>query len=156
MNVREESAARALVQGFLKDSIPEYIKDTGQEILSSGGVHKLSIRKDGESWDVEGIVQGEDFQNYSPHLLINPGDSQITHTCNCHEAFMGVCRHVAAMAPVGTISFFVSFPNPGGSSSRCTEPGRTRPVFLRCTRKRRLNKFCAIPNGATSLLSFCR
>lgn len=42
MNVREESAARALVQGFLKDSIPEYIKDTGQEILSSGGVHKLS------------------------------------------------------------------------------------------------------------------
>ncbi len=98
MNVREESAAHALVQGFLKDSIPEYIKDTGQEILSGGGVHKLSIRKDGDAWDVEGIVQGEDFQNYAPHLLINLADSQIMHSCNCHEAFMGVCRHVAAMA----------------------------------------------------------
>ena len=27
MNVREENAARALIQGFLKDSVPEYIKD---------------------------------------------------------------------------------------------------------------------------------
>ena len=47
MNVREENAARALIQGFLKDSVPEYIKDTGQEILNSGGVHKLTIRKEG-------------------------------------------------------------------------------------------------------------
>mgnify|MGYP006882805972 CR=1 FL=1 len=45
MNVREENAARALIQGFLKDSVPEYIKDTGQEILNSGGVHKPSARK---------------------------------------------------------------------------------------------------------------
>ena len=44
MNVREENAARALIQGFLKDSVPEYIKDTGQEILNSGGVHKLTPR----------------------------------------------------------------------------------------------------------------
>ena len=70
MNVREENAARALIQGFLKDSVPEYIKDTGQEILNSGGVHKLTIRKEGDTWDVEGIVQGEDFQNYSPHLML--------------------------------------------------------------------------------------
>ena len=98
MNVREENAARALIQGFLKDSVPEYIKDTGQEILNSGGVHKLTIRKEGDTWDVEGIVQGEDFQNYSPHLMLNPGDSQISYNCNCHEAFMGVCRHVAATA----------------------------------------------------------
>lgn len=98
MNVREENAARALVQLFLKDSIPEYIKDAGQEIVSGGGVQKLSIRKEAETWNVEGIVQGEDFQNYSPHLLLNLADSQSTHTCNCHEAFMGVCRHVAALA----------------------------------------------------------
>ena len=94
MNVREESAARALIQGFLKDSVPEYIKDTGQEILNGGGVHKLTIRKEGDGWDVEGIVQGEDFQNYSPHLLLHLGDSQISYNCNCHEAFMGV-----AMSP---------------------------------------------------------
>ena len=80
MNVREENAARALIQGFLKDSVPEYIKDTGQEILNSGGVHKLTIRKEGDTWDVEGIVQGEDFQNYSPHLMLNPGDFRITAT----------------------------------------------------------------------------
>lgn len=68
MNVREENAARALIQGFLKDSVPEYIKDTGQEILNSGGVHKLTIRKEGDTWDVEGIVQGEDF----PELFAPP------------------------------------------------------------------------------------
>ena len=49
MNVREENAARALVQLFLKDSIPEYIKDAGHEIVSGGGVQKLSIRKEAES-----------------------------------------------------------------------------------------------------------
>ena len=69
MNVREENAARALIQGFLKDSVPEYIKDTGQEILNSGGVHKLTIRKEGDTWDVEGIVQGEDFQE-TPRVRI--------------------------------------------------------------------------------------
>ena len=63
MNVREENAARALIQGFLKDSVPEYIKDTGQEILNSGGVHKLTIRKEGDSWDVEELFAPPDAES---------------------------------------------------------------------------------------------
>lgn len=98
MNMREEYVAHTLIQHFLKDSVPEYIRDAGQEIVSCGGVQKYSVHRDDEKWDVEGLVQGEDFQNYSPHLIFTLAGPQLSHSCNCHEAFMGVCRHVAALA----------------------------------------------------------
>lgn len=98
MNLREENVARSLVQGFLKDSVPEYIRDAGQDILLGGGVQKLTIHKEGEIWEAEGVVQGEDFQNYAPRLTINTAENTLSHICNCHDAFSGVCRHVAAAA----------------------------------------------------------
>ncbi|MDD6089013.1 MAG: SNF2-related protein [Desulfovibrionaceae bacterium] len=98
MSMHEEEIAGIILQRFLNDSVPDYIRDSGQEILSSGGVHKQIIRKDGSEWDIESIVAGDDFQNYSPHLLLHMNDSRMDHSCNCHEAFMGVCRHVAAAA----------------------------------------------------------
>lgn len=39
MNVREKMPPE-LIREPLKDSVPEYIKDTGREILNSGGVLK--------------------------------------------------------------------------------------------------------------------
>ncbi len=98
MNLREEHVARGLVQDFLKDSVPEYIRDAGQDILLAGGVQKLTLHREGEVWEAEGVVQGEDFQNYAPRLLINISENSLSHLCNCHEAFSGVCRHVAAAA----------------------------------------------------------
>lgn len=98
MNLREESTARTIVQGFLHDSIPEYIRESGQDILVNGGVQKLTIQKDGDYWDVEGLVQGEDFQSYAPKLILNFAERSLSHICNCHDAFSGVCRHVAATA----------------------------------------------------------
>ena len=98
MNLREKNAARALVQSFLKDSIPEYIQDSGQDILVSGGVQKLTLRQEEQELDVEGVVQGDDFQNYAPRLTMNFADNRLTYLCNCHDAFSGVCRHVAAAA----------------------------------------------------------
>ncbi len=98
MNLREEHVARGLVQGFLKDSVPEYIRDAGQDILLAGGVQKVTLHREGEVWEAEGVVQGEDFQNYAPRLILNISENSLSHICNCHEAFSGVCRHVAAAA----------------------------------------------------------
>jgi len=98
MNLREETIARALAQQFIQQSIPEYIREAGTEILGNGGVHKITIRKEADSWYVEGLVQGEDLQNYSPRITLQAEEQQCHHQCNCHEASMGVCLHVAALA----------------------------------------------------------
>lgn len=98
MNFREENIARSLIQGFIKGSIPDYIRDVGQSIIQNNGVQKLTIRKEHDIWYIDSIVQEEDFQNYSPQLIIFIEESRVSHTCNCHEAFMGVCKHIASVA----------------------------------------------------------
>ncbi len=98
MNLREENIVRALIQGFIKESIPDYIQAFGQDIIQNNGVQKLLIRKEDGVWEIESIVQEEDFQNYAPNITIHLEDSSISHSCNCHEAFMGICKHIAAAA----------------------------------------------------------
>ena len=90
MNFREENIARSLIQGFIKGSIPDYIRDVGQSIIQNNGVQKLTIRKEHDIWYIDSIVQEEDFQNYSPQLIIFIEESRVSHTCNCHGAFRGV------------------------------------------------------------------
>ena len=70
MNRREEIAARGLTQTFIDSTLPEYIADAGREILSEGGVSKFTLRSESDVWMVEGTVQGEDFQAYSPVLTL--------------------------------------------------------------------------------------
>ena len=94
---RDESAARAILQNFLRNSIMEYIRDAGQDIEASNGVIRVAMNKENATWDAEGVVQGEDFQNYGPHVHLHLEDSSMEQQCNCHEAFTGVCRHVAAL-----------------------------------------------------------
>lgn len=77
----------ALIQGFLKDSVLSCTSGYGTEAEQRRRL-QADHPQEGDSWDVEGIVQGEDFQNYSPHDA-ESGDS-ISYNCNCHEAFMGV------------------------------------------------------------------
>ncbi len=98
MNLREEHVAYNLVQKFIEQSIPEYIKDAGKEILASNGVSKTTIRKEGEMWIIDGLVQSEDFQQYSPIISLKLAEQQSASQCNCYEASMGVCSHVAALA----------------------------------------------------------
>ncbi len=98
MNMREESTVNTLVQQFLHDTVPEYIRDSGQDILAGGGLLKLTIQKDGDFWEIESVVQGEDFQNYNPRLSLNIVGKSIQSICNCSDSFVGVCRHVAACA----------------------------------------------------------
>lgn len=98
MNRREENAARNLVQSFITTAIPEYIVDFGREILAEGGVSKINLSQEEQTWLVEAVVQGEDFQAYSPVLKINIPDARLDALCNCMESFSGNCRHMAAAA----------------------------------------------------------
>ncbi|MDR3361445.1 MAG: DEAD/DEAH box helicase [Desulfovibrio sp.] len=84
-------------RAFLHDSVPEYIRDTAQYILSENGVQKLTVQKS-EIWEVQGSIQGEDLQVYTPTLSFALADASVHYQCNCADAFSGVCRHVAALA----------------------------------------------------------
>ncbi len=105
----EETRAHALLQEFVNDSVPEYILDAAQYIITNGGVQKLSLKKGERLWDIEGSIQGEDFQVYSPELSIDLQDGNVTFNCNCPDYFSGVCRHVVAT----TVKFLSSLESGG-------------------------------------------
>ncbi|HIU17822.1 MAG TPA: DEAD/DEAH box helicase [Candidatus Avidesulfovibrio excrementigallinarum] len=98
MSLREDSIASQIVQEFLQDTVPEYIRDAGRQIVANGGVHKMTIQKDGDYWEIEGIIQGEDLQNYASRFSLNLAERNISYICNCHNDFSGVCVHAAAAA----------------------------------------------------------
>ena len=94
----DEGLIKKILQEFIHDSIPEYIVDGAQELISDGGVQKLALKKDEAYWEVEGSIQGEDFQIYSPKLTIALREENVSYMCNCPDSFSGACRHVAATA----------------------------------------------------------
>ncbi len=96
MSRAAESSVRNLAQNFIRDAVPEYIRDGAQYIISSDGVQKIQIKKESNLWNVEASIQGEDFQVYSPRLTFKFDSNMVDHFCNCDESFSGVCRHVAA------------------------------------------------------------
>ncbi len=97
MTRAEKNAVRTLVQNFMQESIPEYIRDSGQYILSENGLQRMNINHEGNLWKVEGTVQGDDLQVYTPNLLISLDDYTTKANCNCSESFTSVCRHTAAV-----------------------------------------------------------
>jgi non-specific serine/threonine protein kinase len=98
MEKGDESRVKSLLQEFVRDSIPEYILEGAHYILSNGGVQKLGLKKGERLWDVEGAIQGEDFQVYASELSIGLEDGQVAFYCNCPDSFSGVCKHVGATA----------------------------------------------------------
>ena len=86
-----------MCQTFLHDSVPEYIRESAYSILAEGGALKLHIQE-GETWHVQGVIQGEDLQVYNPALDLTLTDRSVRHQCNCPDAFTGICRHVGALA----------------------------------------------------------
>ena len=98
MTRAEKNIVRELNQQFLHDAVPEYIRDMGQYILSDGGVQKINIQQEGDNWQIQGVIQGDDFQVYTPVLQFNLIDRTTKQECNCTDAFTGVCRHAAALA----------------------------------------------------------
>lgn len=96
MSRSEQSVVREMCQTFLHDNVPEYIRDAAFFIISEGGVQKINIQE-GETWDVQGVIQGEDLQVYTPSLNFTITDRSSRYQCNCSDAFSGICRHVAAL-----------------------------------------------------------
>ena len=98
MDSPDEKAVESLLQEFINFTVPEYIVEGARDILAARGVQKLSLNKREGYWDVEGQIQGDDFQSYSPELGLNLAEGTINSYCNCEDSFSGVCKHVAATA----------------------------------------------------------
>lgn len=98
MPIAEAEKVRAILTRFTRETIPDYIIETSTALLESGGVQKLDIQQRDNFLDVDGQVQGEDFQIYTSELGLNLADGTINSYCNCPESFSGVCRHVGATA----------------------------------------------------------
>lgn len=91
-----EEHVHQILHSFLSESIPEHIRDGAQYLVADGGIQKIDIRKDEESWDIEGQIQGDEFQTYSAELGINLDNETVHSYCNCQDSFSGICRHIAA------------------------------------------------------------
>ncbi|GAB6176293.1 DEAD/DEAH box helicase [Desulfobaculum senezii] len=98
MDTADEKVVESLLQEFTNFTVPEYIVDGAKQILAENGVQKLSLNKREGYWDVEGQIEGDDFQAYSAELGLNLNEGTINFYCNCPESFSGVCKHVAATA----------------------------------------------------------
>ena len=98
MPIADETKVREILTRFTRETIPDYIIENATSILEADGVQKLDIQQRDQFLDVDGQVQGEDFQIYTSELGINLADGTINSYCNCPESFSGVCRHVGATA----------------------------------------------------------
>ena len=98
MDKQHERIAQRVLKKFINETVPEYILDSSHFVLEQGGVQKLSLKRNEESWEVEGNVHGDDFQVYAPKLSLNMPDETLKFMCNCPDSFSGVCRHVGAAA----------------------------------------------------------
>lgn len=94
----DEGRIKRILREFIHDSVPEYIVDAARDLMSESGVQKLALKKEELFWEVEGGIQGEDFQIYSPRLTLSLREENATYHCNCSDSFSGACRHVAATA----------------------------------------------------------
>ncbi|MFW6235478.1 MAG: SNF2 helicase associated domain-containing protein, partial [Desulfovibrionales bacterium] len=92
----EENTVKTLLKEFIQENIPEYILDGSRSILTNDGVQKIDIKKRDNYWDVEGHIQGEDFQIYNSEIGLNLGGGTVNFFCNCPDSFSGVCRHIGA------------------------------------------------------------
>ncbi len=94
----QEKKIREIVQRFVNNNIPEYILESAKGFFSENGIHKLSIKKNDPYWDLEGRIQGDDFQVYNSELGLNLDSEAVHFYCNCPDSFSGVCKHVGATA----------------------------------------------------------
>ena len=94
----EDATVKGILQHFVSDTVPEYILENAQGLVDSSGVQKLDVKKRERYWDVDGQVQGDDFQIYASELGVNLSEGTVNYYCNCPDSFSGVCRHIGAVA----------------------------------------------------------
>ena len=94
----QEKKIKEIVQRFVNHDIPEYILESAKVFFSENGIHKISIKKHDHYWDLEGRIQGDDFQVYNSEIGLNLDSETVNFYCNCPDSFSGVCKHVGATA----------------------------------------------------------
>lgn len=97
MSQSEEDKVKQITTEFLEESIPEYILEKSHSLLSGKGIQKLDLKKQGDYWDVDSRIHGDDFQVYNPEVGLNLHDGTVNYFCNCPDSFSGVCSHVGAI-----------------------------------------------------------
>ncbi len=96
MNRREEAAAKAIIENFIK-GVPEYIVESARYLLNEQTVGKVDSEAVGDFIKIKAGISGDDFQTYSPSLKLNLADKHVEHKCNCMESFADCCKHVVAL-----------------------------------------------------------
>lgn len=94
----EEKIVKKIVQEFVQENIPEYILESAKGLFSENDINKISIKKRNNYWDLEGRIQGDDFQVYNSEIGLNLESQAVNFYCNCPDSFSGVCKHVGATA----------------------------------------------------------
>ncbi|WP_457571230.1 SNF2-related protein [Desulfovulcanus sp.] len=94
----EEKKVKEILQNFVRENIPEYILEISEELSAQNGVQKVSFKKREQYWDIEGHVQGDDFQMYNSEIGLNLETESVNFYCNCPESFSGICKHIGATA----------------------------------------------------------
>lgn len=107
MSFGEEAAAAVkILDGFIHDSIPEYILDGARMLNNEEGSMKTSVKKEGNLYEITGNLQGYDLEIFRPALTLSLEDARVTHQCNCNsDSLIGPCRHVAALALRAQVQF---------------------------------------------------
>ncbi len=98
MNSKEEVIAKSVLEEFLNKSVPEYIRDIAQTLLSESHVTKVDFSTSGQFIKITAHVSGEEFQSYQPTFRINLVEKRLEHSCNCMEGFADACKHIAVFA----------------------------------------------------------
>ncbi|MDQ7031637.1 MAG: DEAD/DEAH box helicase [Desulfonauticus sp.] len=86
---------KEILKNFSKENIPEYIYESGNHLLSNNAV-KVSLKQHSNFVELEGLIQGEDFQNYQTEISISLETESVNYYCNCPDSFAGICKHVSA------------------------------------------------------------
>ncbi len=94
----EEKQVKEIIQNFVQENIPDYIREGADIIISSDGVQTLNLKQHEQYLDIEAHIQGDDFQVYNTEIGLNLDNQTTNFYCNCPESFSGICRHVGAAA----------------------------------------------------------
>jgi non-specific serine/threonine protein kinase len=87
MSHAEDQIVRSLIKEFIHENIPEHILEGAHAIFANEGVQKVDIKKRENYWDVEGHIQGEDFQIYNSEIGLNLGESTVNFSATVPTAF---------------------------------------------------------------------
>ncbi|MFP4167835.1 MAG: SNF2-related protein [Desulfonatronovibrionaceae bacterium] len=101
----EDIKIKEILENFVQENIPEYIREGADSILANEGVQKLNLKQHDQYLDIEAHIQGDDFQVYNSEIGLNLNNQSTNFYCNCPESFSGICRHVGA----AVLKFLSSF-----------------------------------------------